>query len=146
MVVLGRDAFGTWLGAPRGTIVQRAAEPAKVHPHGFVKLVPEGAWWTAIWNDGTDGRFEIYADVTTPAEWAGPVVRIVDLDLDVVRYRSGEVAVLDEDEFAEHRVALGYPPRVVDGARASAATLVTAVEGRREPFDAVGPGWLERLG
>jgi protein associated with RNAse G/E len=125
--------------------VQRGGEPPKQHPYGFVTLIPPRVWWTAIWNDGAAGRYEIYADVGTPPEWDGDVVRVVDLDLDVVRYRSGEVAVLDEDEFRVHREAFGYPARVVDTARTTAAALATALEGRREPFGTAGPTWLERL-
>ena len=41
------------------------------------------------------------------------VLRAVDLDLDVVRGTDGPLVVDDEDEFAEHQVALGYPPEVV---------------------------------
>ncbi|MGW3644493.1 DUF402 domain-containing protein, partial [Streptomyces sp. NPDC005143] len=49
------------------------------------------------------------------SEWNadGIVVRMVDLDLDVVRPRGGEAHVEDEDEFAEHRVRYGYPDRAV---------------------------------
>ncbi|WP_180935649.1 DUF402 domain-containing protein [Nocardioides ungokensis] len=37
------------------------------------------------------------------------MLRAVDLDLDVVRGRTGRVWIDDEDEFAEHRVRFGYP-------------------------------------
>jgi len=145
MLMLGEDAHGRWLGAPAGTPVQRGDEPAMPHPHGFVQLIPTGSWWTAIWNAGRQGRFEVYADIGTPAGWDGDVVRMVDLDLDVVRLRTGEVTVLDEDEFTEHRRRFGYPARVVDAARNAAARLVLAMESEREPFDAVGRSWLARL-
>jgi protein associated with RNAse G/E len=144
MTELGRDGFGVWLGAPVGTVVQRGDEPEKTHPHGFVKLVPPGRWWTAIWNAGNAGRFEIYVDVATPAIWDGGGVYMVDLDLDVVRYRDGGVAVLDEDEFEDHRRRFHYPESVVDAARAAAARLVVDLGERREPFGEVGPAWLQR--
>ena len=53
--------------------------------------------------------------MTTPAEWDGHMLRAVDLDLDVVRGFNGTVIVDDEDEFAEHQVAYGYPEDVITG-------------------------------
>jgi len=111
----------------------------------FVTLIPAGRWWTAIWIAGDLGRFEVYADIGTPAVWDGDTVRLVDLDLDVVRYRTGEVAVLDEDEFEEHRRRFEYPPRVRDAARGAAARLVGLLERRGEPFGETGDAWLARL-
>ena len=49
-------------------------------------------------------------------------MRAVDLDLDVVEGLDREVWVDDEDEFAEHRVELGYPREVVDLAAGDRAT------------------------
>ena len=53
----------------------------------------------------------MYVDITTPPQWDGTTLRAVDLDLDVVRGTTGRVWVDDEDEFAEHRIALATPPR-----------------------------------
>ena len=47
---VGSDEHGIWLAAPALTVVQRGDEPANPHPYGFVKLVPERGWWTAIFN------------------------------------------------------------------------------------------------
>ena len=57
---------------------------------------------------------DLYVDMTTPPAWDGDVLRAVDLDLDVVRGRTGRVWVDDEDEFAAHRGPYGYPTAVVD--------------------------------
>ena len=138
---IDEDAYGVWLFAPKGTITQRGDEEPIPMPHSFVKLVPHDAWHAAMWNSA--GRYEVYVDVCTPATWDGEVVRMVDLDLDVVRYRSdGSVAVLDEDEFLEHRVAFGYPEHVVDRARSVAARLAIDLEQRHEPFGEVGSNRL----
>ena len=74
----------------------------------------------------------------------GWVVTMVDLDLDVVKRRDGSVHVDDEDEFAEHRVAMGYPPHVVANARADCARVFLAMEAGVEPFGSVGPRWLRQ--
>lgn len=143
---LGVDEYGEWLWAPTGTELRRGLEKPIAAKHGFVKVVAPGQWWTAIWNDGyqSDGRsIRTYVDVITPAVWVGNIVRMVDLDLDVVRRSDGTVAVDDEDEFEEHRTAMGYPQHVVDRARTEAAQLVLAVERGKEPFGEIGDRWLE---
>ena len=146
MARLGTDDHGVWLWAPAGAELRRGSEAPIKAQHGFVKLIAAGQWWTGIWNDGPrDDRRSIhtYVDVITPAVWDGNTVRMVDLDLDVVRRRDGSVEVDDEDEFEEHKVAFGYPEHVVDRARAATAQLVLAIERGTEPFGEVGDRWLE---
>lgn len=139
---IGEDEHGVWLWAPPGIEAQRGDEPPKQTSHAFAKLIPHDGWFTAIWNAA--GKYEIYIDVGTPPVWTDDRVEMIDLDLDVVRYRDdGSVAVLDEDEFLEHRNTLGYPFDIVDRARATTAMLALALEQRREPFDEVGVAWLE---
>lgn len=143
---LGEDEHGIWLWGPSGTQLRRGAETPIPAMHGFVKLITPGAWWTSLWNEGpwSDGRsIHTYVDVITPAVWEGDTVRMIDLDLDVVRRTSGTVEVDDEDEFDEHRVAMGYPDHIVDKARTETARLVLAVERGAEPFGSVGDNWLE---
>jgi len=143
---LGVDEHGVWLWAPAGTELRRGSEVPIQAKHGFVKVIADGQWWTGIWNDGrpSDGRsIRTYVDVITPAVWDGDTVRMVDLDLDVVRRSDGTVEVDDEDEFEEHKAVFGYPEHVVDRARTEAAQLVLAVERGTEPFGVVGDRWLE---
>jgi uncharacterized protein len=108
--------------------------------------VPPRRWWTALFNEPGGRDVDVYVDVTTVARWpSGDCVEMIDLDLDVVRRADGTVYVDDEDEFEEHRRSLGYPPRLVDGARAAAARLVLEVEDRRPPFDDAALPWLAQV-
>ncbi len=157
-VRLGRDQHGVWLGFPEGT---RQARPGRVFVSRVdsVTLVPHAGHWLAtfhapgIWCD-------LYVDVATPAAWDADVLRATDLDLDVIRMSPGssasdppagvtagpgEVFVDDEDEFAEHQVAYGYPPEVVAAARAAADEVHAAVVGGAPPYDGAHLPWLERL-
>jgi len=112
---------------------------------GFVQLIPREQWWTAIFN-ASGHRIPIYIDITTVPEWVRPdLVEMVDLDLDVVRREDGRVYLLDEDEFEEHRISLGYDARTVDTARGTAARLVLAVEAEQPPFDGTAAVWLPEL-
>ena len=145
MARIGEDEHGVWLWAPAGVPAQRGDEPPKRTAHAFAKLIPRDDWFTAIWNAA--GRYEVYVDVGTPPVWTGDRVEMIDLDLDVVRFRhDGAVRVLDEDEFLEHQDTLGYPPDVIVRVRDAAASLAQAIEARREPFGDVGIAWLETGG
>lgn len=133
---LGEDRHGTWLWAPAGTETRRGHEPPELSRHAFLHLFPHEDWWSVIWNAA--GKYEVYVDINTPPRWNGATVTMVDLDLDVVRYRAdGAVAVLDEDEFLEH--STGYPPHVIDAARTAAARIALRLEHNEEPFTTAGP-------
>jgi predicted RNA-binding protein associated with RNAse of E/G family len=141
--LLGRDEHGTWLGARIGT-TYTGPRGAGAWQHNFVVLVPEDRWWIASWNDVQQPEIEVYVDITTAPRWLNEgVVTAIDLDLDVARLRDGRVELWDEDEFEEHRVRFAYPQDVVDRASATAQEVITAVEGRDEPFGEVGARWLE---
>ena len=57
----------------------------------------------------------------------------------------GEIYVDDEDEFAEHQVAFGYPADVVASAQASCSELVAAVRAGLPPYDGAHRRWLAEL-
>ncbi|WP_203665009.1 DUF402 domain-containing protein [Actinocatenispora rupis] len=141
---LGTDEFGTWLGCPAGTVLQRGHELTLVWEEAQVLLVPVDRWWTANFN-AEPHRTEIYCDIASVATWHGDELRAVDLDLDVVRRRDGRVELLDEDEFAEHQVKYGYPPDVVAAAEAAAADLYRSISANEEPFATRYRTWLAKV-
>lgn len=145
MVFLGEDQHGTWLGAPLGTVIQRGKEPPMTWNRPFVQLIQLDRPWIPIWNVDPD-KTEIYVDITTVPESPSPDrFEAVDIDLDVVKLVDGSILVLDEDEFDDHRVALSYPPWLVDQARATTASVATAIEFEKSPFDGAHLPWFERL-
>jgi uncharacterized protein len=153
--VLGDDEHGTWVGAPAGTRVARPGA-AFESPSHFVSLVPRNLGFVATFygehpGPGVDPQVELYVDITTVPTWqtdaGGSIVRMVDLDLDVLRGRSGRVWVDDEDEFADHRVRYGYPADLVRLAASSCDQVRADVLAGRGPFGGdVGRRWLSRLG
>ena len=112
-----------------------------------VRLIPAEGWWMAMCLAEPDIR-DMYCDVTTPAVWTGPAeITVVDLDIDLVRYRAdGRVEVEDEDEFAEHRVSLGYPDEIVEGALRAVTELREALSHGEEPFTDHCRKWLAQVG
>ena len=159
-VFLGRDEHGEWLGFPSGTHNHRPGH--EFHSEvDSVTLVSADGWFAAtfhapgIWCD-------LYVDIATPGRWDGTVLRAVDLDLDVIRMspepplsrRSappnlsaglGEVFVDDEDEFAKHQLALGYPADVIGAAQASCDEVLGAVRAGEAPYDGTHERWLTEL-
>jgi hypothetical protein len=152
---LGSDGFGDWAGIPAGS---RFTRPGAVFvaPVDQVTLVPAAG----LLSDGATGRcdwlasfharhgpVDVYVDITTPGVFDGTTLHAVDLDLDVVRGVTGRVWVDDEEEFADHRVAFGYPDDVVADAVATCELVRRAQVERRPPFDGHAPRvWLERVG
>jgi protein associated with RNAse G/E len=139
---LGEDEHGVWLGVP----LNRFDEADFKYDDPYVLLVPQDAWWTALFNAPTR-RTEIYCDVATPADWSGTGrVRFHDLDLDVRRRRgTGAVELVDEDEFEVNSARFGYPSDVVEHARSAANWLVNALSTGTEPFAGGYHAWLDKV-
>lgn len=142
-VYLGADEHGDWVGARAGTRCQRGGVTF-AQRSDWVTLLPEDESWVA-------GFYEpalpvaTYVDITTATVWDGPSVSCVDLDLDVVRGADGETYVDDEDEFARHRVDLGYPDDVAHRAEAACRWALDGVRREAAPFDGSHQPWLARL-
>lgn len=147
-IYLGSDEHGQWIGAPAGTLNARPGAQF-VSEVDSVSLVPpgDGELVTHIATFHRPGIWcRVYVDITTPAWWDGDLLRAVDLDLDVIRGDTGRVWVDDEDEFADHRVSLGYPDDIVAAALASCSRVHAAVAAEAPPYDGAAEAWLTRLG
>lgn len=111
----------------------------------FLTLLPrDEQWWMCTWMWGNlDIDIELYVDIVHPPTWTSDSwLQVIDLDLDVIRYRNGRVVLDDEDEFAEHAVTLGYPPSVSASARSAATDLVAAVAEQKPPFATRPDRWV----
>ncbi|MEV6104816.1 DUF402 domain-containing protein [Streptomyces sp. NPDC051940] len=141
---LGEDEYGVWLGTARGVAVASDAG-GRTSRFPYVMVVPRAQWWTATFC-APPGP-ELYADVCTVPQWSadGAVVRMVDLDLDVVREAGGPARAKDVEEFAEHRVRFGYPDAVVRAAEDACSWLLEAARpdgAGIEPFVSAYRQWL----
>lgn len=145
---LGSDAHGDWIGIAAGTPMARPGMSFHAEVDQ-VALFPgptagAGGWWAAVFHS-PGFRLQTYVDMATPAVWSGACLTAVDLDLDVVEEHDGHVFVDDEDEFAVHQVAYGYPAEVIARAEASCAWVHRAVVDRQAPFDGSHLSWLARV-
>ena len=146
MTRLGRDDQGTWLFAPKGTTTWFATSGTASLPVNFITLVPAGdQWWLCTWmSSNPDVDTDFYVDIVHPPLWTSESrVEVIDLDLDVIRYRDGRVVLDDEDEFKEHSISLAYPPDVIASARGSGQQVLDFVTKATPPFAAPPDRWLE---
>ncbi|MBB6627112.1 DUF402 domain-containing protein [Nocardioides sp. KIGAM211] len=147
-VLLGSDEHGDWVGIAGGTFMSRPGAEY-VAPADHVTLVPaagpdrDRGFLATFYAPGA--AVQVYVDMTTPPVWDGAVLRAVDLDLDVVRGTTGRVWVDDEDEFADHRVQLGYPDEISRLAMSTCDRVQAAVQASAAPYDGSASVWLERL-
>lgn len=145
---LGTDDHGDWLGIPAGTLMSRPGVEV-VSEFDQVGLVPRAGDEVARASMPTFHRAPshiwVYVDMTTVPIWDGSTIRAVDLDLDVIRGREGDLVVDDEDEFAEHQVTLGYPPEIVALAEASRDHVHAAILAGDPPYDDRHERWLHLL-
>jgi hypothetical protein len=145
---LGRDEQGDWIGIPAGTRMVRPGRDV-LSEVDQVGLVPSdgddvGRGWLATFH-AAPSHVWVYVDMTTPPIWDGRTLRAVDLDLDVIRGRDGDVVVDDEDEFADHQVELGYPPEIVALAEASRDRVRAAILDGDAPYDGCHEPWQRVL-
>lgn len=145
---LGADDLGDWVGIPAGTPHARPGLAFDSDVDSVVLVRPGVHHLAALHAPGL--WCDVYVDMATPPVWdltgEVAVVRSVDLDLDVVRRDDGSVFVDDEDEFADHRVSLGYPAELVTAAERARDEVRAAVLAGLPPYDgATGRRWLEAL-
>ncbi len=89
--------------------------------------------FAGFYPDGSLRRY--YCNVALPPTLEDGRLTWVDLDLDLIVGPDLSYTVDDEDEFAEHTVAWGYPPSLVETARGALAELMALVDARAFPFD-----------
>lgn len=131
-VDLGTNDDGRWLFIAAGTPVSRPRGRDYDHPCDAIALIPTGGLWTATWLVGWDPA--LYVDVAKHERVGAERIVTMDLDVDVVRRASGEVDVLDLEEFEAHRRDLDYPPDLVRKVLRTAHELEGALRGHRAPF------------
>jgi protein associated with RNAse G/E len=146
--VLGEDAYGTWLGARTGTRVILPDRTERAAQFDVVTCVPREDWYMASFWSGHP-EVAIYVDICTPATWTRERVTVIDLDFDVIAWTDAKgagIELVDEDEFEQHRVALGYPEDLQRNARRAASDVVARMRAGAPPFSvACATPWFAKL-
>ncbi|MEX2372263.1 MAG: DUF402 domain-containing protein [Dehalococcoidia bacterium] len=94
-------------------------------------------WYNVFHNHEPLGRRRMlsYANIGTPARLEGDTIHWVDLDVDVIQTETQGLVVVDEDEFADHRVRMGYPDDIVARVIEARDELVALGANLSFPFD-----------
>lgn len=109
--------------------------------------------WTDHWfnveqfylNDNGHSGIWHYVNLGTPVTVEGQTLSYVDLDLDLSMDNQWNVKLLDEDEFAAHRVRFNYPSHVVQRVRQAEQEVRKLMWQRAWPFATVTEGERVRI-
>jgi hypothetical protein len=146
---LGEDRHGWWIFQGTNEFCSRPGA-AFYTASDAVLLVPRsGDWVATFYDDAHPNGVRVYIDLAVAHEWTDirPAVtefHVIDMDLDVIRMAGRGVFIDDQDEFAEHRIAMNYPDRLVDDIQAAADELYQAVKAQHAPFDGTDVEWFSK--
>lgn len=144
---LGEDRHGWWIFQGTNEFCSRPGAAFYTRSDAVLLVPREGDWVATFYDDAHPGGVRIYIDLAVGHEWnpIRPAVsefHVIDMDLDVVSMAGRGVFIDDEDEFAEHRVAMNYPAGLVDSLEATAGRLYQAVKAQQAPFDGTDVDWF----
>ena len=146
--VLGQDRHGVWVGAPMGSMIVNPDGSTRQGRFPAVWCLPNEEWFFVHFLLGHPDLM-VYVDICTPPVWSDRGARMIDLDFDVVVWNStknGLVELVDEDEFEQHRVTLGYPEELVAATRNAAADVFARTRAGVAPFTfETAQPWLDVL-
>ena len=143
--LLGEDEHGVWIELREGVPVYRGDDVLFLAPHRGLMLAPRASAWL-VWFPSDTAKFSLYVDIVCEMTHEPDSISMIDLDLDVIRYRDGRAVLVDEDEFELHQRELGYPDEVVAAAERAAHQVLEEVQVDAPPFDgAAAARWAKVL-
>jgi len=148
IVLLGEDEHGIWLGRHAGGVQSRPGASYVARTDNVVLIPSVGDWVASFFPPAHPDRVRVYVDIAADVRWhrESRTLTAIDMDLDVIRTDDERgVWIDDEDEFDEHRVAMGYPDDVAAATEATAAEVLRLVRTRVAPFDGHADAWLARI-
>jgi len=75
-----------------------------------------------------------YCNISSPFVFDNNCLKYIDYDLDVKVFPDMTHALLDEDEYEQHRLEMNYPEVIDKILQRNVKTLVSWIEQRRGPF------------
>ncbi|UZX02744.1 DUF402 domain-containing protein [Arthrobacter sp. CDRTa11] len=146
---LGEDSFGWWIFQGTNEFCSRPGAAFYAESDAVLLIPRSGDWVATFYDDAHPNGVRVYVDVAVAHEWdtIRPGVtefHVIDMDLDVVRTADRGVYIDDEDEFAEHRLAMNYPAHLVESLQAATNELYQAVKAQQAPFDGTDVDWFTK--
>ncbi|WP_068776934.1 DUF402 domain-containing protein [Paenibacillus sp. FJAT-26967] len=81
-----------------------------------------------------EGGVRYYCNVASPVYQAGHVLTYIDYDLDVIRMPAGDVHIVDQEEYEQHKLLYRYPSLVETKVKAGLDSLLKRIERSDAPF------------
>ena len=92
------------------------------------------AWYNVISMIRKSGVY-YYCNVASPSLFDGEAIKNIDYDLDVKLYPNGEYELLDEDEYEDHAMRMGYSNEIKDIIEDQLKKLVDRIDNCADPFN-----------
>ena len=123
--------------APPGTLeYDHRKQLWSAAPDGLLELYFKTRWYTVLQICEQNSCInQSYTHISMPAVATAGGIEWVDLDLDYRVHLDGRIELLDEDEYAERSVTMGYPPAVHTQVRAACAEVEALYQARAYPFN-----------
>ncbi len=76
-----------------------------------------------------------YCNLASPSLYDGEAVKNIDYDLDVKCFPDGRIQILDEDEYEQHSLEMGYSSEIKGIVESQLQVLLKMIEDKEGPFD-----------
>ena len=76
-----------------------------------------------------------YCNLASPSVYDGEAVKNIDYDLDVKCFPDGRIQILDEDEYEEHSMQMGYSKEIKEIVEWQMQVLLNMIENKEGPFN-----------
>ena len=105
-------------------------------PDGILEIYFKTRWYTVLLIcEQNSFCNQSYTHISMPAVVTATGIEWVDLDLDYRVHLDGRIELLDEDEYAERSVAMGYPATLHERVQAACAEVEALYQARSFPFN-----------
>ncbi|GAC1503671.1 MAG: hypothetical protein NVS2B15_26520 [Pseudarthrobacter sp.] len=146
---LGEDRHGWWIFQGTNEFCSRPGAAFYTRSDAVLLVPRSGDWVATFYDSAHPNGVRVYVDLAVAHEWTEirPAVtefHVIDMDLDVIRMDGRGVFIDDQDEFAEHAVAMNYPDRLVQDIQVAAEELYQAVKAQQAPFDGSDVEWFTK--
>ncbi|GAC1599869.1 MAG: hypothetical protein NVS3B6_09450 [Pseudarthrobacter sp.] len=146
---LGEDRHGWWIFQGPNEFCSRPGATFYTRSDAVLLVPRSGDWVATFYDSAHPNGVRVYVDLAVAHEWTEirPAVtefHVIDMDLDVIRMDGRGVFIDDQDEFAEHAVAMNYPDRLVQDIQVAAEELYQAVKAQQAPFDGSDVEWFTK--
>lgn len=96
--------------------------------------LPKNKWYNVFCMIRKTGIY-YYCNIASPTLYDGEALKYIDYDLDLKVYPDHKYKILDEEEYRQHALEMGYPKDLQKILRKQLELLIELVENQKGPFD-----------